>query len=71
MMHSKTKAQRDAVIATGLMPVSFAIDVLAVVILSFGGLLEIDSVWVYSSIRGAKTARSTKTVWRLELSGSV
>ena len=44
MMQSKTKAQRDAVIATGLMPVSFAIDVLAVVISSFGGLLEIDSV---------------------------
>lgn len=71
MMQSKTKAQRDAVIAAGLIPVSFAIDVLATIIWPFGGLLEIDSVWAYSSIRGAKTARSTKTVWRLELSGSV
>ena len=44
MMQSKTKAQRDAVIATGLMPVSFAIDVLATVIWPFDGLLEIDSV---------------------------
>jgi hypothetical protein len=71
MMQSKTKARRDAVIATGLMPVSFAINVLAIVISPFGGLLEIDSVWAYSSVRGAKPARSTKTVWRLELSGSV
>ncbi|OCL10582.1 hypothetical protein AOQ84DRAFT_353456 [Glonium stellatum] len=59
MMRSKSKAQRDAVIATGLIPVSFAIDVLATIIWPFGGLLEIDSVWAYSSIRGAKTARST------------
>ncbi|KAF2807313.1 uncharacterized protein BDZ99DRAFT_465224 [Mytilinidion resinicola] len=59
MMRSKSKAQRDAVIATGLIPVSFAIDVLATIVWPFGGLLEIDSVWAYSSIRGAKTARST------------
>ena len=32
MMQSKTKAQRDAVIATDLIPVSSAIDVLATVI---------------------------------------
>jgi hypothetical protein len=58
MLRSKNKAQRDAVIATGLIPVSAAIDILATFIWPFGGLLEIDSVWAYSSIRGAKTARS-------------
>ena len=58
MMRSKSKAQRDAVIATGLLPVTAAIDILATVIWPFGGLLEIDGVWAYSSIRGAKTARS-------------
>jgi hypothetical protein len=58
MLRSKTKAQKDAIIATGLIPVSFAIDVLATFIWPFGGLVEIDSVWAYSSIRGAKTARS-------------
>ncbi|MCJ1223655.1 hypothetical protein MMC12_000298 [Toensbergia leucococca] len=58
MLRSKTKAQRDAVIASGLLPVSLAIDILATVIWPFGGLLEIDSVWAYASIRGAKTARS-------------
>jgi hypothetical protein len=58
MLRSKSKAQKDAIIATGLIPVSFAIDVMATLIWPFGGLLEIDSVWAYSSIRGAKTARS-------------
>lgn len=58
MMRSKSKAQRDAIIATGLLPVSAAIDILATVIWPFGGLLEVDGVWAYSSIRGAKTARS-------------
>ncbi|KAI9816015.1 MAG: hypothetical protein M1827_002007 [Pycnora praestabilis] len=58
MFRSKSKAQKDAVIATGLLPVSAAIDILATLVWPFGGLLEIDSVWAYSSIRGAKTARS-------------
>jgi hypothetical protein len=59
MLRSKSKAQRDAVIAIGLIPVSFAIDVLATVVWPFGGLLEIDSVWAYASIRGAEIVRST------------
>lgn len=58
MMRTKSKAQKDAVIATGLLPVTAAIDILATVVWPFGGLLEIDGVWAYSSIRGAKTARS-------------
>ncbi|MCJ1376604.1 hypothetical protein MMC20_007847 [Loxospora ochrophaea] len=58
MMRTKTKAQKDAVLATGLIPVSAAIDVCATLVWPFGGLLEIDSVWAYASIRGAKTARS-------------
>jgi hypothetical protein len=58
MLRSKSKAQKDSIIATGLLPVSFAVDVLATLVWPFGGLLEIDSVWLYSSIRGAKTARS-------------
>lgn len=58
MMRSKDKAQRDVIIATGLLPVSAAIDILATFVWPFGGLLEIDSVWLYSSVRGAKTARS-------------
>ncbi|KAF2095701.1 hypothetical protein NA57DRAFT_9302, partial [Rhizodiscina lignyota] len=59
MLRSKSKAQRDSVIATGLLPVGFAIDVLATFVWPFGGLAEIDSVWLYSSLRGAKVARST------------
>ena len=45
MLRSKSKAQRDAIIATGLLPVSAAIDILATVVWPFGGLLEIDGVW--------------------------
>ncbi|KAF2479514.1 hypothetical protein BDY17DRAFT_256957 [Neohortaea acidophila] len=70
MMRSKTKAQRDAVIATGLLPVSAAIDILLTVVWPFGGLLEIDSVWAYASIRGAKTSRSiTKRLTSTSTSG--
>jgi hypothetical protein len=58
MLRSKSKAERDAVIATGLLPVSAAIDILATLVWPFGGLLEIDAVWAYASIRGAKTSRS-------------
>ncbi|KAJ9626670.1 hypothetical protein H2204_010059 [Knufia peltigerae] len=58
MLRTKSKAQRDTIIATGLMPVGYGIDILATFIWPFGGLGEIDTVWAYSSFRGAKTARS-------------
>jgi hypothetical protein len=58
MLRTKSKAQRDAIISTGLMPVAFGIDILATFIWPFGGLGEIDTVWAYNNIRGAKTARS-------------
>lgn len=58
MLRAKTKAQRDAIISTGLLPVAYGIDILAMVVWPFGGLGEIDTVWAYASIRGAKTARS-------------
>lgn len=58
MLRSKSKAERDAVIATGLLPVTAAIDILITFIWPFGGLLEIDAVWAYASIRGAKASRS-------------
>lgn len=58
MLRTKSKAQRDTVIATGLMPVAFGIDILATLVWPFGGLGEIDTVWAASSFRGAKTARS-------------
>lgn len=58
MLRTKTKAQRDAIISTGLLPVAYGIDILATLVWPFGGLGEIDTVWAYSNIRGAKTARS-------------
>ena len=58
MVRSKDKAQKDAIIATGLMPVALGVDILATMIWPFGGLAEIDAVWGVASMRGAKTARS-------------
>ncbi|KAK5115100.1 hypothetical protein LTR62_001797 [Meristemomyces frigidus] len=70
MMRSKSKAERDAIIATGLLPVAGAIDILATLVWPFGGLLEVDAVWAYSSIRGAKTSRSvTKRLTSTSTSG--
>ncbi|OQU99943.1 hypothetical protein CLAIMM_05512 [Cladophialophora immunda] len=49
MLRTKSKAQRDTIIATGLMPVAYGIDILATFIWPFGGLGEIDTVWAYLS----------------------
>lgn len=68
MMRAKNKAQRDAVIATGLLPVAEAVDILATVVWPFGGLIEIDGIWAYSSIRGAKAAHDINK--RLDNAGS-
>lgn len=70
MLRSKSKAERDSIIATGLLPVSFALDMLMVLVWPFGGLLEIDAVWLYSSVRGAKVSRSvTKRLSSTSTSG--
>ncbi|KAH0402917.1 hypothetical protein KCU89_g2662, partial [Aureobasidium melanogenum] len=58
MMRSKSKAQRDSIIATGLLPVSAATDIMLTLIWPFGGLLEVDAVWAAASFRGAKISRN-------------
>lgn len=50
-----------------MLPVAAAVDILVTVVWPFGGLLEIDAVWAYSSIRGAKAARTVSK--RLQASG--
>ncbi|KAF5489555.1 hypothetical protein CGCS363_v011927 [Colletotrichum siamense] len=55
MLRTKSKAQRDAIIATGLLPVSLAIDL---VMIAISGLFEVNAVWAYFTIKGTKTARS-------------
>ncbi|TEA15797.1 hypothetical protein C8034_v001926 [Colletotrichum sidae] len=55
MLRTKSKAQRDAIIATGLLPVSLAIDL---VMIAVSGLFEVNAVWAYFTIKGSKTARS-------------
>lgn len=58
MQRFESKAAKDAIIATSLLPLSFAIDTLATPVWPFGGLPEIDAVGAYASIHGAKTSRS-------------
>ncbi|KAK2048403.1 hypothetical protein LZ31DRAFT_563284 [Colletotrichum somersetense] len=55
MLRTKSKAQRDAIIATGLLPISLAIDTLMIAV---SGLFEVNAVWAYFTIKGSKTARS-------------
>lgn len=45
MLRTKSKAQKDAIIATGLMPVALAVDIALTLVWPFGGLAEIDGVW--------------------------
>lgn len=55
VMRTKSKAMRDSVIATGLLPISLAVDI---VLIAVSGLFEVNAAWAYFNIKGAKTARS-------------
>ncbi|KAI6715259.1 hypothetical protein JHW43_002236 [Diplocarpon mali] len=54
---AKKRASKEAAISTILLPVTLAIDTVAVVIWPFGGLFEVDAVWAYASIKGWNTSR--------------
>lgn len=41
LLRTKDKAQKDAILATGLLPVSLAVDILFTLVWPFGGLLEV------------------------------
>jgi len=72
LMRTKDKARKDAVIATGLLPVAGAVDLALTLVWPFGGLLEVDGVWAASSIKGTKSARSvTKRLASSTKSGSL
>lgn len=58
LARTQRRAARDSVISTLLFPPSIVIDTLAAVVWPFGGLAEIDGVWMYASISGYLTARS-------------
>jgi hypothetical protein len=65
VLRAKSKAMRDSVIATGLLPVSLAVDI---VLIAVSGLFEVNAAWAYFNIKGAKAARSVSK--RLASSGS-
>lgn len=58
LARTKKRAARDSVISVLLFPPSIVIDTFAAVIWPFGGLAEIDGVWMYASISGYLTARN-------------
>lgn len=55
VLRTKSKAMRDSIIATGLLPVSLAVDI---VLIAVSGLFEVNAAWAYFNIKGAKAARS-------------
>ncbi|KAF2753546.1 hypothetical protein EJ05DRAFT_445117 [Pseudovirgaria hyperparasitica] len=55
MMKARSRAQRDAAIATSLLPFAAAADFGAG---TMGAMLALDSVWAYKSIRSARTAKA-------------
>lgn len=54
---TKKHAAKASAISTFLLPVTLAIDTLAVVVWPFGGLFEIDAVWCYAATKGWYTSR--------------
>lgn len=55
---TKRKAAKHSIVSTALFAPAIVIDTLAAVIWPFGGLAEIDGVWMYTSLSGYLTARS-------------
>lgn len=55
LLRTRARSQRDAVVASSLLPLAAAVDVS--LILTFGGLMEVSAVWAHSSIRGARTSK--------------
>ncbi|CAK1354596.1 uncharacterized protein RHO25_001617 [Cercospora beticola] len=57
MERTKRKAYKHSVYATLLMPPALVFDTVIVPVWPFGGAAEVDAVWLYASVRGAKTSR--------------
>lgn len=58
LSRTKRKAAKHSVVSTALFAPAIVIDTLAAVVWPFGGLAEIDGVWMYASVSGYLTARS-------------
>lgn len=64
-LRTKSRTQRDAVIATGLLPFSVAADILMTPVLPFVPLMQVNAAWAFFAIRGSRAAR--KATKQLEL----
>ncbi|CAD6584864.1 MAG: hypothetical protein TREMPRED_003986 [Tremellales sp. Tagirdzhanova-0007] len=58
LMRTKSKAQRDAWISTGLLPLSLCADAVLAHVGGPGGFTQVNGVWSALTIRGARNARS-------------
>lgn len=58
LARTRRKAAKHSIISSALFAPAVVIDTLAAVIWPFGGLAEIDGVWMYTSLSGYLTARS-------------
>lgn len=58
LARTKRRAAKHSVVSTALFGPAVVIDTFAAVIWPFGGLAEIDGVWMYTSMSGYLTARS-------------
>lgn len=58
LARTKRKAAKHSLVSTALFAPALVIDTLAAVVWPFGGLAEIDGVWMYTSLSGYLTARS-------------
>ena len=58
LMRTKSKAQRDAWISTGLLPLSLCADAVLAHVGGPGGFTQVNGAWSALTIRGARNARS-------------
>ena len=58
LTRTKTKAQRDVMISTGLLPLSLCADAVLAHVGGSGGFTQVNGGWAALTIRGAKNARS-------------
>lgn len=58
LARTRRKAAKHSIISSVLFAPAVVIDTLAAVVWPFGGLAEIDGVWMYTSLSGYLTARS-------------
>ncbi|EKG13327.1 hypothetical protein MPH_09609 [Macrophomina phaseolina MS6] len=62
-LRTKSKTQREAIIASGLLPFSVAADILMSPFLPFVPLMQVNAAWAFFAVRGSQAAKkATKSL---------